>query len=147
MAIFKIGRLVDQLSWLKPRLVSIRLHDAREHGYREEVISDQDDRFVRFKRVYSGADSRLTRVALTSSRRLAEAWQLGTETHAGWRALRHRVSRAHRMAISLDGNVYDRSVDQEVMQFMRDLVRVWRAPDATIDRPRRHLAGVWVDRG
>src|SRR5690606_29237379 len=35
LAIFRLGRLVETLSWVKPDLLWIRLHDGRDHGYRE----------------------------------------------------------------------------------------------------------------
>ena len=56
----------------------IRLHDVRERGYRERVLTDAADRFVRFQRIYESAD-RLARVVLTPEREVAQLWQSATE--------------------------------------------------------------------
>src|ERR1051325_6199163 len=45
LVLFKIGRLVEQLSWLRPELMSIRLRATRDHGYRERVLTDPHGRF------------------------------------------------------------------------------------------------------
>ncbi len=145
LVIFKIGHLVEQLCWLKPHLLCIRLHDTREHGYRELVVTDADGNFVRFNRIYGASDSRMARVALTSDRRIAEAWQNGPEPRVGWRQLRRRTARSRRLNASVDGNVYDRRSPQELMQFLRDLMQVWKTPDATIQRARQVSGHVWGD--
>jgi len=146
LCIFRISHLVDQLSWLTPELMVVRLHEAREHGYREFVVTDDDHRFVRFDRVYGASDSRMARVGLTPSRFVAEMWQNAPESENAWSYLRRRVPRSRRTAMSVDGNVYDRTDDREVMQCLRDLVQVWRTPDATIRRARRLRGDVWADR-
>lgn len=146
LTIFKIRRLVDQLSWLAPEMMVIRLHEARDHGYREVVVTDERSRFVRFHRQYGASDARLARVALTPSRRVAELWQSASDPKAGWRELRRRVGRARRTVVSVDANVYDRTMPEEVMQCLRDLVQVWKTPDATISRVRKVHGDVWSDR-
>ena len=146
LVLFKLSRLVDQLSWLKPVLFSVRLHELRDHGYRETVETDDDGVFVRFNRIYGGSDSRLARVALTPDRRVAEIWQSAESAREGWRLLRRRTPRSRRCAVSVEGNVYDRSLGRELMQCVRDLIQVWKSPDATIDRARHAGQGVWSDR-
>jgi lipopolysaccharide/colanic/teichoic acid biosynthesis glycosyltransferase len=145
LTIFRIGRLVEQLSWLAPELMVIRLHEARDHGYREVVITDDADRFVRFQRIYGASDSRLARVALTPSRRVAEMWQSAPDPRTGWRQLRKRVARTRRTNESVEGNVYERTNPAEVMQCVRDLIQVWKTPDATIGRINRIGPSVWGD--
>jgi lipopolysaccharide/colanic/teichoic acid biosynthesis glycosyltransferase len=146
LTIFKIGWLVDHLSWLKPDLLILRLHETRDHGYREMVVTDDSGRFVRFSRIYGASDSRLARIALTPSRRVAELWQSAPDPRTGWRLLRKRLARSHRATVSVDGHVYDRGAPEEVMQCLRDLTQTWETPDATIDRACRGGSGVWVDR-
>ena len=145
LVIFKLASMIEQLSWLKPQVVCIRLHDARDHGYREMVVTGREGDFVRFKRIYGSGESRMARVGLTSDRRVAEAWQSGPSGHSGWKQLRRRTPPARRMATSLEGNVYDRQNPHELMQFLRDLMQVWKAPDMTIPRARRLSSGVWAD--
>ncbi|MBI1367277.1 MAG: hypothetical protein GC162_01340 [Planctomycetes bacterium] len=145
LTIFKIGRLVHQLSWLAPDLMFIRLHETRDHGYRELVVTDNDGGFKRFNRIYGGSDSRLARVALTPSRRIAEIWQAASDPRTGWRQLRRRIPSGRRTTVSVDGNVYDMQIPQEIMQCVRDLIQFWQSPDATIHRARRIMPGVWGD--
>ena len=134
LAIFKLTRPVEALSWLKPDILAIRLHDVRERGYRERVVTGPGDCFVRFERLYGGSDPRLARVALTPDRRLAQLWQKAPNVSAAWRLLREEVARPRRAVVSVVGNVYDRDDASEVMQFLRDLVQGWRSPDSTVNR-------------
>ncbi len=145
LSIFRMGEALDTISWLKPSLLFIRLHNAREQGYSERVITDEDDRFVRFERSYSSPDWRLGRVALTSGRDLARLWQQGRATREGWRTLRRTIKPADRATLSVEGCVYDRSEPEQVMEFIRELVTVWKRPDATIRRARRLDEAVWTD--
>ena len=62
--LFRLSDVVDALNWIKPQLLLIRLHDTRDRSYREQVVTDEFEQFVRFERIYE-ASSRLTRVALT----------------------------------------------------------------------------------
>ena len=145
LTLFKSTRIVEHLAWVKPDVVWVRLHDDRERGYGERIVSDSSDRFVRFERIYGGSDSRLARVALTPDRRLAQLWQKAPDVRAGWRGLREETARAHRSIMSLDGKVYDRDRDAEVMQFVRAAVAGWKSPDATIPRVRPASDSVWRD--
>lgn len=145
LAIFRMAKLIDTLAWLKPEVVFIRLHTTHDAGYHERVITDDEDRFVRFERVYSTADWRLGRVALTPSRQLAQRWQELTDSRAGWKMLRRSVDIQKRSTSSLDGHVFDRHSPTSVNDFVRSLVRIWQRPDSTIARARRHTDDVWRD--
>lgn len=145
LTIFRLRSAVDQLSWLHPDVLWVRLRDHREHGYREVAITDEQHRFVRFQRTYGASDARLTRVALTPKRSVAELWQSAASAPAGWRQLRRHLPRAQRATISLDGRTYDRQVDDQVMRFTSDLIQTWKLPEATIDRARKIVPGVWGD--
>lgn len=146
LTIFKITRLVEFMSWIKPDVLYVRLHDDRERGYRERVITAPDNRFIRFERIYDASDSRLARVALTPDRRLAQIWQKAPDSRTGWRMIRQEIQRAHRSVLSVEGNLYDRSNDTEVVQCIRQIVQVWKHPDATIHRARKAQGSAWTDR-
>ena len=145
LTIFRLRPLVDQLSWLKPDLLWVRLHHNRERAYRETAITDSGGRFIRFERVYGGSDAHLARVALTPIRTIARFWQTAQDLHSGWRTLRQQITSDRRTATSTPARTYDREVDDEVMQFVRYLIQSWTRPDTTIDRVHRLSAGVWAD--
>src|SRR5213078_2291512 len=53
LVLFKLHSVVmDALNWVNPQVLFLRIKDTREHSYREEVVTDQFDRFQRFNRVY-----------------------------------------------------------------------------------------------
>lgn len=145
MCIFKLGELIELLSWEKPDVLFVRLHCNRELGYREFVVSDDNNQFKRFQRSYGGSDSRLARVALTPERQIAEFWQSAPDPLSGWRMLRKRIHRSYRATRSMNGSVYDRTQDHEVSQFVRDLVRIWKHPNSTIPRAQKGSGRVWQD--
>ncbi len=145
LAVFNLTRVLEVLNWLKPRVVCLRLHAAGDRGYREKVVTDSQGKFLRFQRSYGGADSRLARVAITPDRNVVRAWLAAPDARTAWRSLRRRISAAHRATLSVDADVYDRTVAHEVMQFTRDLVQAWDAPETTIRRAKRVAPGVWVD--
>src|SRR5205814_8948524 len=51
LATLESGAQLETLYWSSPDLVYVRVHDSRERGYRERVITDEADRFVRFERI------------------------------------------------------------------------------------------------
>ncbi|MEM6457927.1 MAG: sugar transferase [Planctomycetota bacterium] len=145
LSIFRLGQLIDTVSWLKPKVQFVRLHNARGRGYSERVITDDEDRFLRFERVYSAPDWRLGRVALTSSRELARSWQQATDVRTAWRQLRRSIPPNQRTTLSVGGYVYDRHDRDQVAAFTRELVSIWKRPDATIQRVTRLDDQVWGD--
>src|SRR4029434_6192374 len=71
LATFEPGRQLETLYWSSPDLVYVRVHDARERGYKERVVAD-GERFVRFERIYDKEPvPRLMRAAFTPDRRIA----------------------------------------------------------------------------
>src|SRR5215470_11440159 len=113
LVIFKLAPVMDQLNWIQPQVLFLRLHDVRERGYREKVVTDNTDRFIRFQRLYESPD-RLARVVLTPEREIAQLWQKASDPLNGWRRLRLFTPRIDRVTISADGQVYDRTIDREV---------------------------------
>ena len=144
--VFRLGPLVDRLSWLKPRVAFVRLHSNNEQAYEERIITDEEDRFLRFERRYNHSDWRAARVALTPHLDVAEFWQETRDARTGWRQLRRRIKKGDRFTTSEDASVYHRDDEEEVRHFIRELVQVWRRPDATVQRAHRRGEGVWVDR-
>lgn len=145
LPLFSLMHPVDVLCWTKPSLLFIRLKDRRERGYRERFVTEAGGRFVRFERLYAGADSRSARVGLTRDAELARKWQTARSSREGWRRVRRAVQPAKRHVLSLSGSVYSRETTREVFDFSRELVRVWDRPGATIKRAERLSDRVWAD--
>jgi len=146
LALFHLAPLMDALNWIQPSVLFVRLHDTREKGYHERIVTDDAGRFVRFERLYDASDdSRLARIALTSDREIAQLWQCAPDPLAGWRRLRKFIPRIERLTMSVEGNVYECTVDRELASFVHDLIAAWQRPDATIARARRAEAQVWRD--
>ncbi|HXE55429.1 MAG TPA: sugar transferase, partial [Tepidisphaeraceae bacterium] len=144
LALFALSPLMDVLNWIKPQVLFVRLHDGHERGYRENVVTDDAERFVRFQRVYD-ASSHLARVALTPDREVAQLWQSAPNPLTGWRRLRRFVPRHDRATQNIEGAVYDGNVDREVACFLHDMLQLWKRPDSTVPRARNGVPGVWRD--
>src|SRR5688572_17136222 len=144
LSLFKLAPLMDALNWVKPQVLFVRLHDSRERTYREHVVLDDHGKFVKFQRVYDAA-SRMTRVALTPDRDVAQLWQSAPNPLTGWRRLRRFTFRHDRATRSITGNVYDRHNDREVAWFVHDLMQVWARPDSTVSRARLSYGQVFTD--
>jgi lipopolysaccharide/colanic/teichoic acid biosynthesis glycosyltransferase len=146
LVLFKMVSVIDVLNWLKPQILFLRLHDRREKGYREKVITDDKNRFVRFQRLYDGSeDLRLARAVLTPEQEIAKLWQSASDPLSGWRRLRDYTPQSDRSTLSIDGSTFDRSTDREIAWFLRDLTAVWQHPDSTIGRAEPYERQVWKD--
>lgn len=154
LPVFPLEPLMDTLSWVEPAVLTLRLRDARERGYREVVVTGgDDDRFIRFRRIYDDHDERMARVALTPEREIAKLWQQAGDPLNGWRRIRRFVPRQERFARSVEATVYDRTDDHDIALLLQRLVADWRRPHATIgravpqaaDAKRPGRAEVWAD--
>ena len=137
------SRVMDALNWINPQVMFLRLHDTRERSYREQVMTDEFDRFVRFNRVYE-ASEHLARVVLTPEREVAQLWQSAPDPLTGWRRLRRFTPRIDRLTLSVDGSAFLESSDLEIAYFLRELQRMWKNPSTTISRAHR-LGYMWKD--
>lgn len=146
LVLFRLTLPVENLTWVRPRLLYVRLHDRRPRPYCERVVTDEHMRFVRFQRSYGGGDPQLARVALTTSRQLAHLWQMAPSVRAGWRLLRQCVEANERATMSLPGRVFDGASDRELVECLSCLQQRWKRPDVTMRRIRRQGPGVWSDR-
>jgi lipopolysaccharide/colanic/teichoic acid biosynthesis glycosyltransferase len=141
--LFRPAQVLDSLYWLKPRLLLLRVKDARPRPYRELVVT-QDDRLVRFERVYRDARARATRVALTPDLEVARLWQ-NSDDVSPWRRLLRHVGEERLVVRPAVARVYDETDDAQVMECVRDVLRCWDRPDTTIGRAARIAPRVWAD--
>jgi lipopolysaccharide/colanic/teichoic acid biosynthesis glycosyltransferase len=146
LALFPLAGLMDTLNWVHPHLLFLRLNDPQSHRYREEVVADDSDRFVRFRRLYGssgGERGSALRAALTPRPDLAKLWQQSLDSD-GWRILRRSGGRAF---AAVRGTFYDPADDTESGQFVHDLLRAWPQPSNTIARatPINPAVAGWRD--
>lgn len=144
LTLFRLADVLDALNWIKPQVLFLRLRDPREHTYREHVVTDEFDQFVRFERIYD-ASGQLTRVVLTPDRDVAKLWQSAPNTLTGWRRLRRFIPRTDRATLKINGNVYNRNTNREIAFFIHDLIARWPRPDSTVLRARCVHGQVWRD--
>ena len=148
LPMFRMADVIEVLNWVRPEVLFVRVHDTRERSYRERAITDAGDRFVKFQRIYESAD-RLARVVLTPDREIARLWMNSPDPIVGWRRLRRSVRRDERATVSAQGNVFDRTSNDEIGSFVQALVGQWKRPDATIPRVRPSVrardATAWID--
>ena len=144
LTLFSLSPLMDALNWIKPQVLFVRLHDGHERGYRENVVTDDAERFVRFQRVYD-ASSHLARVALTPDREIAQLWQSAPDPLTGWRRLRRFIPRHDRATQSIEGAVYDGNASRELAYFLHDLLHLWKHPDSIVGRAKPAGLDVWKD--
>ena len=145
LVLFKLAQVMDVLNWVNPQVLFLRLHDTREKIYRERVVADESDRFVKFERIYDQS-TQLARVVLTPEREVAELWQSADDPLTAWRRLRRFTPRIDRMTLrGVDGNAYDQTDPRDVAQFIHDLLQVWKRPDSTIARANKTSGELWKD--
>jgi lipopolysaccharide/colanic/teichoic acid biosynthesis glycosyltransferase len=148
LAIFDPSTAEEALSMAadSAHLMYVRVNDTREHGPRERVVTDSNNRFLRFERLYDRPHTHIARAALTRRVEIARFWQSAESTREGWRSLRRSIPKSHRATLESDGMLYDGFVDAEVATFVRDLTRFWVRPASTIGRAVEVAPRVWRDR-
>jgi lipopolysaccharide/colanic/teichoic acid biosynthesis glycosyltransferase len=136
LVLFRLSQVLDTLFWRKPRLLLLRVRDARRRAYRETAVA-QDGRLVRFERIYRDARARSVRVALTPDPGVAKLWQNAPDVASPWRWLRARIGRTATSVRPATARVYEESEDAQLMECVRDMMTYWRRPDTTVRRARR----------
>lgn len=145
LAIFDPAAAEEALSTVDSEMMYVRVHDTRERGNRERVVTDANNRFLRLERLYDRPRTHLARAALTRQIEIARKWRAAASSRDGWRQLRREIPKSHRATLESDGMLYDGYLDTEVAIFVRDLTRFWVRPGCTIDRAAEIAPGVWRD--
>ncbi len=145
LTLFRPAAILDDVAWMNPDLVYLRLERPKAAEYRESIQTGKDGAFRRFERVYKAADSGVLLVGLTPHEEIARIWQSAATERDGWRKLRASVNRSAKQLASARARVFDASRPEESARFVRDLVQQWSRPDATVDRIRSSAPGVWCD--
>lgn len=145
LAIFDIAAFLKNNRFANNSVINVLIRDTRDLGYREVVHADDEDRFVAFQRVYRSLNNRSARMALTRDRTMADSWQRSLDTATAWRGLRTAAPRPTRATRTASGYLYDRHSPVEVMQFVRDLVQVWKRPELRGQVLYSIADGVWAE--
>jgi lipopolysaccharide/colanic/teichoic acid biosynthesis glycosyltransferase len=144
---FDLRPLMKIINCSKPQVVFVKLKETRGNGYRERIVTDDQNRFLRFQRMYGGVDRRSTNIALTPEPLIARAWQISPNLEVGLAFLREHISEGRLAEISLPGCFYNTVVASDLMQCVRDLVDAWKRPNAVLTRIHEVSSGVWADKG
>jgi lipopolysaccharide/colanic/teichoic acid biosynthesis glycosyltransferase len=127
-------------------VVLVKLKETRGNGSRERIVTDDQNRFLRFQRMYGGADRRSTNIALTPEPHIARAWQSSPNLEVAFALLREHISDSRLAEISLPGCSYNIVVASDLMQCVRDLIDAWAYPKAVLPRIHEVSSGVWADK-
>jgi len=144
LVLFRVSHSLDTLHWLDPALLFLRARDKRPRAYREVAVTE-DDRLVRFERIYRDERTKSGRAALTRDPEIAKSWQSAPTVTHPWRWLRSLVGREALAVQAIQARVYDRRDDAQLAECVRDVVRYWKRPDATIGRATRRRGPAVAD--
>ena len=145
LTVFQLGKVLSRSAWHAPGAWLIRLCDDRPRSYREVVVTDEHNRFVRLQRVYSDTQRGAARVALTHDRAVAQLWQQAPHVLTAWRQFRRLVPRQRRVTSTLHAPIYQRQAAADLMHLTRELVRTWPDPGKMLVGVRQIAPGVWCD--
>lgn len=145
LAIFDARPAIRKLARGLFPLAIMRLREDREQQYQEQTLADCDGHFIRVDRIYPKKTTRSARVAITTDPQVAEAWRIAGDSPTAWRALRASISRSRRIAVPVDGCIYERSSPHELMRCVRDLVVVWKSPELSLPHLVKVREGVWAN--
>ena len=143
LALFPLREAVEQLYWVKPEVLFIRLRARPHDSYREWVREDESARFLKFERHYGDTSAATARIALTRDRLVAELWQATDGSHRMWRAFRRQTRQIRRQTLRIVGRHYDRCHDRDLDALVTHLVERWPTPSATVDAVQEVRPRVW----
>jgi lipopolysaccharide/colanic/teichoic acid biosynthesis glycosyltransferase len=144
LVLFRLTHVLDDLYWLRPALLGLRLRDERSRPSREVAVAPEG-KLLRFSRIYRRAGAIRERVALTASRDVARLWQILPTESRTWHELKSAIPADRRAGRAVSARVYDGRDDSDVMACLRDMMRYWRRPDATMRCARGPLSSVFAD--
>jgi lipopolysaccharide/colanic/teichoic acid biosynthesis glycosyltransferase len=142
----ELRQLTETMNSLKPHVVFVKLKETRGNGCRERIVTDDQNRFLRFQRMYGRVDRRSTNIALTPDPRLARVWQSSPNPHVGFALLREHISESRFAEISLPGRSYNMVVAGDLVQYIHDLIGAWEHPNAVLTRLHELHSGIWADK-
>jgi len=146
LSLFRLAPILDDVSWVKPELIIVRVSDSAKQPYSERLIADENGKFIRLQRIYDATQVRIGRVVLTSDPDLAAVWQQSADAGSGWEQLRKLTRLTDRYPAKLRGKLFDANNPDDLARFGHELIQRWPRPDATISRIREVAPGIWADK-
>ncbi|MFN7314414.1 MAG: sugar transferase [Phycisphaerae bacterium] len=146
LSLFRLAPILDDVSWVKPDLIIVRVSDAAKQPYSERLVADETGKFMRLQRIYDATQVRIGRVVLTSDKDLAGVWQQAADASSGWEQLRKLTRRTDRYPAKLRGKLFDANNPDDLARFGHELIQRWPRPDATISRISEVSPGIWADK-
>ena len=145
LVLFDPAELVRIESRLQCDVVLLRVQQRDLADYRELVVTDDEDRFLRFERHYERPRSRVVKVGVTRDVKLAQAWQANRQRFKSvWRFLRNTAYRSRFETIWLRGRAYNDQCIVERERLVKDLMQTWDDPQKLIPAARRLGDTVWA---
>jgi len=143
LVLFKMPVPVSLLVWTGPKLAVARIHHEKHPHMRETITSNAEHRFVRIERETEQPREHLSRVAITTSRQVAEMWQASADATRAWRLVRKEAGRRGSFPRIIFGQVYNRNDPRHADAFARGLMAYWNSPGTSINGVERMNSEVW----
>ena len=143
LVLFELDRLVDHILWRRAAVTRVRLVDEEREPYHERVLTDADGLVRSVSRAYRSRARRVSRVMLTSRRRLAQQWMTAPSRRAGRVAIRRRVRVQAIDQITCPGFSAMAEQPDATRQVLDRLVSIWDDPSQSIEGLTELADGVW----
>ena len=166
LVLFDPAELVRIENRLQCDVVLLRVQQRDLAEYRELVVTDDEDRFLRFERHYERPRSRVVKVGVTRDVKLAQAWQANRQRFKSvWRFLRNTAYRSRFETVWLPGRAFNDQCVLERERLVKDLIQtchdpkpfipaarrlgetVWASPEAQVDDQTLFIGRVWIGAG
>lgn len=132
------------MSWLAPRIVRLRVVDLEEGAYREEILSDDEGRFLSVHREYRARTRATARAFVTPDPRVAAAWAAGSDARSAWTALKSLADHEQIVPARVEGRVFRRDDDRSESAMIRHLLESFTRHSAVLDGVYEYQPGVWL---
>lgn len=142
--LFDLRSVRKTMSWLTPRLLRLRIVDARDASYQELVVTDDESRFLRIQRNYTSRTRATARAYLTPDPRVAAAWASSTSSAAGRLALKRLVREEQSVPARVEGRVFAVGAEHQQSELIADLLRSFDRLGVVLDGLYEFQRGVWI---
>jgi lipopolysaccharide/colanic/teichoic acid biosynthesis glycosyltransferase len=143
LVLFRLPMPLPVLLWTARKLAIARVVQEQDYRVCENVVANADHSFVRIDRFLQRHRADLSRIAITTSRELAQSWQSLADPAPAWRTLRAAAERHATFPRTLPGLIFDRKDPDQVDAFARGLPLFWPRPSTTIQGIECSNSGVW----